>query len=129
MEKLPRQQAQEIALFSNPKNSTTAALNKKVKSDYNKGNELETFTAADDAMSFVEDGHTDEEAEERAVAEFVSEIELRKEHGGPDRYFNHEREESDGKKNEEDDDISQQFSIDDVSDEDEGDGAGSRIAI
>ena len=86
----------------------------------------------DDAKSF-DDEPVDQEEEERAVAEFVSEIELQHKSGIQLRTANGIREDvndnedndnvdedGDKAKGKEDDELSQQFSIDDVTDDEEG---------
>ena len=93
---------------------------------------LDAFALDDDAKSFDEEP-VDQEEEERAVAEFVSEIELQHKSGiqlratdGANEDVNDNENNDDINENEdkvkgkEDDEMSQQFSIDDVTDDEEG---------
>ena len=88
------------------------------------------FALDDDAKSFDEEP-VDQEEEERAVAEFVNEIELQHKSGiqlrtadgiNEDVNDNDDNvsENEDKAKGKEDDELSQQFSIDDVTDDEEG---------
>ena len=95
---------------------------------------LDVFALDDDAKSFDEEP-VDLEEEERAVAEFVSEIELQHKSGmqlratdvaSEDENDNENNDNIDGDEDKEakgkdDDEVSQQFSIDDVTDDEEGD--------
>ena len=83
---------------------------------------MEAYTL-DDAHSF-EGAATDEEEEERAVQEFVSDIDM---HDGnvklrqPNSQNADAEDSDDDDKKNEDEEASQQFSIDDVTDDEEGD--------
>lgn len=90
--------------------------------------QLDVFTIDDDAKSLEDDGNAidEDEVEQRAVVDFVSSMELdgaSMKLRGDDR---EDDEETENKNSEEghaknDDEVSQQYSLDDVSDDDEGD--------
>ena len=89
--------------------------------------QLEAFTLDDDIKSLEEDGVgiDEEEVEERAVVDFVSEIEL--DHGSiklrgdiDEDYDEAEGKKEDYEREKEDEDLSQQFSLDDVTDDEDG---------
>ena len=89
--------------------------------------QLEAFTLDDDIKSLEEDGAgmDEQEVEERAVVDFVSEMEL--DHGSiklrgdiDEDYDEAEGKKEDYEREKEDEDLSQQFSLDDVTDDEDG---------